>query len=259
MRDTAGPYKLLDRIGEDRLGETYRARDTARGRTAFVRLIHPHIAGDPARRASLVADATKAAAISHPSIAALFDIINDGPELALAHEHVEGRTLAATLGGAALNPRMAVAIGIQIADGLAELHANEISHGSVDASQIVISPRGQAKLLDAGLMSWLAAAPESSDDVAALGQLLQSMTGAHLPRAQWADDLRDIMARSAPAHPRRFQSAATLAAELRSVSAMLEARADAAPHVKAGSGTSVVIWGLLALVLLALGLWLLLR
>jgi serine/threonine protein kinase len=169
-----------------------------------------------------MAGATKAAAISHPSIAALFDVIDEGPELALAHEHVEGRTLAATLGGAALNPRMAVAIGIQIADGLAELHANDIRHGSVDAGQIVISPRGQAKLLDAGLMSWLAATPEPSDDIAALGQLLQSMTGPHLPRAQWADDLRQIIERTAPAHPRGFQSVATLAAELRSASSMAE-------------------------------------
>lgn len=259
MRETAGPYRLLERTGEDRLGETFRARDTARGRTSTVRLIHPHIASDHAKRAALVADAGKAAAISHPAVAALYDVIDEGTDLALAHEHVEGRTLAATLGGTALNARLAVAIAIQIADGLAELHAGELTHGAVDGEHIAITPRGQAKLLDAGLTRWLALAPEASDDIAALGRLLASMAGADLQKAQWADDLRGIIERTRADHPRRYQAAATLAAELRSVSAMLEARADAAPPVPQASDRSALLWALLAIVLLALGAWFLLQ
>lgn len=259
MRDTAGSYKLLERTGEDRLGETWRARDTVRGRTAFVRLVHPHIAGDAAKRAALTADARKAAAVSHPAIAALFDVIDDEAGLALAHEHVEGRSLAATLGGTALNPRMAVAIGIQLADGLAELHANEIAHGAVDGARAVITPRGQAKLLDSGLTQWVEPAPAAGDDIAAMGRLLASMAGSALPRAQWADDLREAIDRTRPDHPRRFQSIATLAAELRSISAMLEARADALPSMARGSGKAVVMWAALAVVLLLLGAWFLLQ
>lgn len=258
MRDAAGPYRLLERTGEDRLGETFRARDTARGRTALVRVVHPQIAADHARRAALIADAHKAAAISHPSVAALFDVIDESEDLVLAHEHVEGRTLAATLGGTPLNPRLAVAIGIQIADGLAEMHAADLTHGAVDAAHIAINPRGQAKLLDAGLTRWLSIAPAETDDIAAMGQLLSSMTGG-LPTAQWADDLRSVVDRARPGHPQRFQSMATLAAELRSIAAMLEARAEAAvPAARAGGG-SVVLWALLALILLALGGWLLLQ
>src|SRR5688500_3066998 len=259
MRETAGPYRLLERTGEDRLGETYRARDTARGRTGFVRVIHPHIAGDPLKRAALVSDAGRAAAISHPAVAALFDVIDEAPDLALAHEHVEGRSLAATLGGSALNPRVAVAVAIQIADGLAELHAADLTHEAVDPEHVVITPRGQAKLLDAGLTRWLADGADPTDDLGALGKLLSSMTGANLPKAQWADELRAIIDRTRPDHPRRFQAVATLAAELRSISAMLEARAEAAPPVSAGSGKSVLFWTLLAVALLALGAWFLLQ
>lgn len=259
MREAAGPYRLLERTGEDRLGETWRARDTARGRTGFVRIIHPHIAGDHARRASLVADAHKAASVSHPAVAALFDVIDQEADLALAHEHVEGRSLAATLGGTPLNPRLAVAIGIQVADGLAELHASGITHGAVDAEHVVITPRGQAKLIDAGLTRWLAPGKEATDDIDALGRLLSSMTGRGLPKARWADDLRAVVDRTRLDHPRRFESVPTLAAELRSISAMLEARAEAAAPISRGSGTSVLLWGLLALVLLALGAWFLLQ
>lgn len=259
MRETAGPYRLLERTGEDRLGETWRARDTARGRTGFVRIIHPDIAGDHAQRAALIADARKVETVSHPAVAALFDVIDQGGDLALAHEHVEGRSLAATLGGTPLNPRLAVAVGIQIADGLAELHAAGITHGAVDAEHVVITPRGQAKLIDAGLTRWLAPGKDPSDDIEALGRLLSAMTGRGLPQAQWAGDLRSVIDRTQAGHPQRFETIPTLAAELRSISAMLEARAEAARPVSRGSGISVLLWGVLALVLLALGAWFLLQ
>lgn len=220
-----------------------------------MRVVHPHINEDPARRAALAADAVKAAAVSHPSVAALFDVIDEPQGLALAHEHVDGRTLAATLGGTPLNARLAVAIGIQVADGLAELHAADLTHGATDADHIVITPRGQAKLLDAGLMRWLSEQPVHTDDIAALGRLLSSTIGGHLPNARWADDLRKAVDRTQPGHPRRYESVATLAAELRAVSAMLEARADAAPRAPDGSGLSVLLWTLLAAVLLGLGAW----
>lgn len=259
MRESVGAYRLLEPSGDDRLGAVHRARDTARGRTVSVRLIDPAIAGDPARRAALVADATAVLPVSHPAVAALYDVIEEGNDLALAHEHVEGKTLAATLGGTPLNPRLATAIAIQVADGLAELHAAGLSHGAVDAAHVAINPRGQAKLLDAGLTRWLEPDRPASDDVASLGALIESMTGRGLPKARWADDLRSVIARTRADHPRRFESIPTLAAELRSVSAMLEARADAAPMPRAASGRPVAVWLLLAVVLLALGAWFLTR
>lgn len=264
MRETAGPYRLLERTGEDRLGETWRARDTARGRTASVRLVHAGISGDPAKRAALVADAERAAAVSHPSVAALFDVIDEPGDLALAHEHVDGKTLAATLGGTPLNARLAVAIAIQIADGIADIHASDLSHGAVDAEHIAINPRGQAKLLDTGLIPWLSnpAATKHAetdaghgDDIGSLGTLLSTMVGSSLPKAQWAADLRGVIDRSRREHPRRFESAPTLAAELRSVAAMLEARAEAPPPPAAGSGRAAVLWLLAGVGLLALGAW----
>lgn len=259
MRDNVGSYRLLEHTGEDRLGDLHRARDTARGRTVVVRVIHPAVRQDAAKRAALAADARKMTAISHPAVAALFDVIDDGDDLALAHEHVDGKTLAATLGGTPLNPRLATAIAIQISDGLAELHAAGLSHGSVDAEHVAINPRGQAKLLDAGLTHWLAPDRPPTDDVSAIGALMEAMTGRSLPKAQWADDLRTVIARTRADHPRRFEAIPTLAAELRSVSAMLEARADAAPMARQASGRPVAVWLVLAVALLALGAWFLTR
>lgn len=269
MRESVGSYRLLERLGEDRLGEIHKARDTARGRTAAVRLVHASLVSDPSRRAALIEDAHRASTLSHPSLAALFDVIEeDDGTLALAHEHVDGKTLAATLGGTPLNPRLAAAIGIQLADGLAEMHASGLAHGAVDADHVVINPRGQAKLIDPGLTGWVAAGTRGQGvaadeqavalDIAALGALLAQMTGASMPRAQWADDLRAVIDRTRPSSARRYESAPTMAAELRAVAAMLEARAEAAAPIEArGSGASIVVWLVVGLLLLAIGGWLL--
>jgi len=268
MRESVGPYRLLERLGEDRLGEIHKARDTARGRTTAVRILHASIAGDPVRRAALLEDARRVEALSHPSLAALFDVIEEDDMLALVHEHVEGKTLAATLGGTPLNPRLAAAIGIQLADGLAEMHASGLAHGAVDADHVVINPRGQAKLIDPGLTAWVATGARGSGaaadeqavsvDITALGALLAQMTGASMPRAQWADDLRAVIERTRPSSARRYESVPTFAAELRAVAAMLEARAEAAAPLDARrSGASTVVWLVVAVVLLALGFWLL--
>ena len=196
--------------------------------------------------------------MSHPAVASLFDIINQDGALALAHEHVEGQSLAATLGGTALNPRMAVAIGIQLADGLAELHAHDMSHGAIGPAHVVITPRGQAKLLDTGLTQWLASAPQS-DDITGLGRLISSMSAPPCPHA-WADDLQQALDRTQPDHPDRYQSIAAFSADLRSVSAALEARVETLPvTAPSSSWKSVVVWGIVAIVLLVLGVWLLTR
>lgn len=258
MRDTVGPYRLLEPLGEDRLGQRYRARDTAHGRTVLIRIVHQAIAADPASRERLLAAASAASAVSHPSVAALYEIIETPEEIALAHEHVEGRTLAATLGGQALNPRAAVAIAIQLADGLAELHAADLTHGALDSEHVMVTPRGQAKLVDAGVASF-ADLTNFDDDVASLGSLLREMTGSELPGETWAADLKTAIARTEARHARRYQSVALLAADLRRVSAVLEVRAVAATVVRTsakGSGGALP-WLIAGLLLLFIGVWLL--
>ena len=74
-----GPYLVMDRLGAGGMGEVYRARDTRLNRTvALKRLSNPALASEDARH-RVLREARAAAALSHPHIATIFDVL-DTPE-----------------------------------------------------------------------------------------------------------------------------------------------------------------------------------
>jgi len=88
-----GHYNLLERIGEESLGEVFRARDTKVGRTVALKVVPPAIRNDSPRLERLLEDARAAATLSHPNIATLFDVGEGGGVHYLAYEFAAGRTL----------------------------------------------------------------------------------------------------------------------------------------------------------------------
>jgi len=154
MLETLGHYKILDRIGAGGMGEVYRARDTRLGRTVAIKLPAADIIADADRRDLFLRDARAAAALSHPNIAALYEIGDDEGRLFLAFEFVPGATLKTVIAGRALNPRRAVDLGVQIADALADAHAAGILHRDIKPDNIIVTPKGNAKVLDFGLAAW---------------------------------------------------------------------------------------------------------
>lgn len=147
-------YNLLERIGSGPLGELYRARDTKVGRTVALRVVAHSIATEPARFARLVADARAAMGISHPNVATLFDVGEEIEHPYLAHEFATGRLLSEEIGGAAMNPRRALDLILQVADGLADAHASGVIHGDLRPDTIVVTAKGSAKILECGLSPW---------------------------------------------------------------------------------------------------------
>jgi TolB-like protein len=156
MLETLGQYRVLDRIGAGGMGEVYRARDTRLGRTVAIKVLPDAVADDPDRRARFVREAQAAAALSHPNIAALYEIGEDRGRLFLVFEFVPGEPLRTVIGGRPLNPRRAVQCATQIADALADAHAAGIVHRDIKPDNIIITPKGNAKILDFGLATWTA-------------------------------------------------------------------------------------------------------
>src|SRR5882724_736 len=179
MFETLGLYKILDRIGAGGLGEVYRARDTRLGRTVAIKVVSGAIAGDPDRRERLVRGARAATALSHPNIAALYEIGEDQDHLFLVFEYAPGETLKRTIAGRPLNPRRAIDLAVQIADALADAHAEGIVHRDIKPDTIIVTPKGNAKILDFGLATWTTggaerehAAHAATTEATAVGTLL---------------------------------------------------------------------------------------
>jgi non-specific serine/threonine protein kinase len=154
MLDQLAHYKILDRIGEGGMGEVYRARDTRLGRTVAIKVLPHDVAADPERRARFMREAQAVAALSHPNIAALFEIGEDQGQLFLAFEFVPGQTLSKEIGGRPMNPRQAIHLAVQVADALADAHILGIVHRDIKPDNIIVTPKGHAKILDFGLAKW---------------------------------------------------------------------------------------------------------
>jgi serine/threonine protein kinase len=146
-----GPYRFLERLGEGGLGEVYRARDTRLGRTVAVKCVPAAIAASPGPRARLLTVVHALKALSHPRIAELYDVVEEGDDLFLVSEYVEGETLAQIIGGRPLNPRRAAELAAQIADALATAHAAGVLHLDLRPETVIVTRKGQVKLLDIGL------------------------------------------------------------------------------------------------------------
>jgi len=169
MAEILGHYKILGQIGAGRMGELFRARDTRAGRTVALRLVAAEIGADPDRRRRFLDDARAAAALSHPSIAALYEVGLEGDQIVLVSEFVPGETLRAIVAGHALNLRSALDHAVQLADALAEIHGRGLLHDDIDPRNVIVTPKGTAKFIDAGLAAWTRSGSERREIARAAG------------------------------------------------------------------------------------------
>jgi serine/threonine protein kinase len=229
-------YRILEPLGESRLGQVFRARDTRLGRTVALTIPIHEIQNDASKRSALLADAHKAMAVSHPNIAAVYEAGDDAGRLYIAFEFVPGDSLDRLIAGHPLNARRAIDLATQIADALAEAHAGGMFHGDLTTRRIVVTPKGSAKILDFGFAPWTGVtgtAGDESTDLQALAALLFEMSTARslaipapAPSTLNKSLPPEIDAIAAKSH----DSAVIFAAELRALAAILEVRADAAKH-----------------------------
>jgi len=152
--ESFGNYTIVERMREGALGELSRARDTRLGRTVALRVVSPAISADAERRDALLADASAAAALSHPHIAALFDFGEEDGRVFLAHEYVPGQSLRDHMAGKPIEGRLALEFAVQLADAVAEGHRQGVVHGNICPSTIFITPKDKTKIIGFGLSSW---------------------------------------------------------------------------------------------------------
>jgi tetratricopeptide (TPR) repeat protein len=146
-----GPYRVLDSLGVGGMGEVFLAEDTRLGRRVALKRPSPSWLSIPDARARLHREASAAAALTHPHIAAIYDVLDVGSEPYIVMEYVAGESLARVLGRGPLPVEQAVRVGLQLADALAAAHGRGIVHRDLKPGNVCMTPDGQAKILDFGL------------------------------------------------------------------------------------------------------------
>ena len=148
-----GPYEIVGAIGAGGMGEVYRARDARLQRDVAIKVFPELFAADPERLARFEREAQVLAAISHPNIAGIHGLEEQGGIRALVLELVEGQTLADLIGTRTrqLDVSDALAIATQIAEALEAAHEQGIIHRDLKPANVKVTPDGVVKVLDFGL------------------------------------------------------------------------------------------------------------
>src|SRR5213593_2641270 len=146
-----GRYQLRAKLGEGGMGEVYLAEDTQLNRKVAIKFLPANSIASEQANQRFLREARAAATLDHPNICAVHEAAEENGRSFIVMQYVEGETLDARINRKPLEFSESLAIAIQIADALAEAHAHGIVHRDIKPSNIIITSRGQAKVMDFGL------------------------------------------------------------------------------------------------------------
>jgi len=158
-----GPYTLLGKLGQGGMGEVHLASDSRLERRVAIKLLPEELRADPERRARFLREARAVAQLSHPNITQIFEVGEVEGRDFIAFELVEGRTLQERLSEQPLELAQIVEFALPLADAIAYAHERGIVHRDLKAANVMITPRGHAKLLDFGLAKILSEGSRSPE------------------------------------------------------------------------------------------------
>ncbi len=146
-----GPYRVIRRLGAGGMGEVWLAEDARLQRLVALKTLLTPDRADALGHERLRREARAAAALTHPGIAAVHDVLDLDGEVALVFEFVEGETLHARLRRAPLPVAEAVDFATQIAEALDAAHRHGVIHRDLKPANVIITPEGRIKVLDFGV------------------------------------------------------------------------------------------------------------
>ncbi len=148
---TISHYKIIEKLGEGGMGVVYKAEDTRLKRTLALKFLPSSIMASEAEKTRFVHEAQAAAALDHPNICTIYEIDEVEGQLFIAMAYVEGRSLKEKIEAGLLKLDEALGIAMQVAEGLQAAHEKQITHRDIKPANVMITTKGQAKIMDFGL------------------------------------------------------------------------------------------------------------
>jgi len=194
---TLGHYRIVEKIGGGGMGVVYRAHDDRLERDVAVKVLPPGTLNDEAARKRFRAEALALSRFNHPNIASVFDFDTVGDTDFIVMELVKGQTLSELAHRTPLLEAEVLAAGIQIGQALEEAHEHGVIHRDLKPANVMLTSKGQVKVLDFGLAKYLPPVTEAT----ASASLTQERAVGTLPymspeqlRGQKVDERSDVYA-----------------------------------------------------------------
>jgi eukaryotic-like serine/threonine-protein kinase len=151
-----GSYEVSSLLGKGGMGEVWRASDNNLGRDVAIKVLPDEFTKDAERLARFEREARVLASLDHPNVAPIFGIETFDGGRYLVMQLAEGEDLSERLRRGAVPTDEAIAIALQIADGLDAAHSKGIIHRDLKPANIKLGEDGKVRILDFGLAKAMA-------------------------------------------------------------------------------------------------------
>ncbi|HXU39123.1 MAG TPA: protein kinase [Blastocatellia bacterium] len=146
-----GSYKIEARLGAGGMGEVYLAEDTKLDRKVAIKFLPREMEEDELARRRQIREAKAAARLEHPNICGIHEVATQAGHSFIVMQYVEGETVSARMRRRPLRLTESLDVALQVADALSLAHSRGIVHRDIKPQNIMITTRGQVKVLDFGL------------------------------------------------------------------------------------------------------------
>jgi len=156
---TLSHYRIVAELGRGGMGIVYKAEDTKLDRTVALKVLPASALSSEDDRTRFYREAKAAAQLNHPHIAAVHEIDEAVPEGAhaddkrpfIAMEFIDGKSLEAKAKEGPMALEEVVRLSMQVANALDAAHEKNIVHRDIKSANIMLTAKGDAKVLDFGL------------------------------------------------------------------------------------------------------------
>ncbi len=145
-------FEIIEEIGHGGMGTVYKAFDTKIREVVALKVLKPDIAADPDVIERFQNEMKLARKVAHRHVCRMYDLNEEGLTFYLSMEYVQGEDLKSFIRRSGhLTEAKAVALGRQIAEGLAEAHRLGVVHRDLKPQNVMIDRDGNAKIMDFGI------------------------------------------------------------------------------------------------------------